>query len=61
MTLDGFASNLEPVALLILLKHKIILVKEEGDMLQSFQPYDQQVAKQDKLQQRQLIENFSSQ
>ena len=54
MTLDGFASHLDPAALLIFSKHKIIFVKEEGDTSQAYQTYDKQVAKQDKIQQRQL-------
>ena len=55
VTLYGFASHLYPAALLILSKHKIILIKEEGDTSQACHPYNQQVAKQDNLQQRQIL------
>ena len=56
MTLDGFASHLDPEGLLIFSEHKILIVKEEGDTSQACQPYDQEVAKQDKLQQLQLLD-----
>ena len=35
LTLDGFESHLDPAALLIFSKHKILLVKEEVDTLQA--------------------------
>ena len=58
VTLYGFASHLYPAALLILSKHKIIIIKEEGDTYQACRLYDQQVAKQDKIQQQQLLDKI---
>ena len=58
MTLDVFVSNLDPAALLIFSKHKILLVKEEGDTSQACQQYHQQVANQDKHQQRHLLDKL---
>jgi hypothetical protein len=48
MTLDGFGSRLVPEALQLFTGAKIKVVKEEGDMLQVNQAYNQSVAKEDK-------------
>jgi hypothetical protein len=49
LTLNGFTSHLNvPSAMEVLNKHKIFLVKEEGDASETNQPYDQVKAKTDK-------------
>ncbi len=48
MTLNGFGSHLVPEALQLFNDAKIEVVKEEGDMLQVNQAYNQLVAKEDK-------------
>ena len=55
MTLDGFGSHLEGDALKVFAKHKILIVKEEGDSLQVCQPYDKKVALADKRHHRSLL------
>ena len=48
ITLDGFVSHLECDALKVFADHKILIVKEEGDISQVCQAYDNEVAKSDK-------------
>ena len=55
MTLDGFGSHLEGDALKLFAKHKILIVKEEGDSSQVCQPYDKKVALADKRHHRSLL------
>lgn len=55
LTLDGYGSHLQPEALKVFAKHKILIVKEEGDTSQVCQPYDKQVAKEDKRHHRSFL------
>lgn len=48
LCLDGFESHLSPYSRKVFAKHKIFVVKEEGDSSQTNQAYDQSVAKWDK-------------
>jgi hypothetical protein len=55
MTLDGFGSHLQPEALKVFSDHKILAVKEEGDTSHICQPYDKDVAKEDKRHHRSFL------
>ena len=58
LLLDGFQSHLEPKALEVFAKNKILIVKEEGDTSQVSQAYDQEVAKEDKRWARELLDSY---
>jgi hypothetical protein len=58
LTLDGFSSHLNvPSAMEAFHRHKIFIVKEEGDASDTNQPYDQSVAKSDKANIRHLLDS----
>ena len=54
MTLYGFESHIDVNKLEVFTEFNIVVCKEEGDTLQVNQPYDQSVAKYDKL----MIRNY---
>ena len=58
LSLDGFGSHLDPEALLVFSKYKILIVKEEGDTSQVSQAYDQQTAKEDKRWTREMLDGY---
>ena len=56
ITLDGYSSHLIGDVLCIFNKYRIFIIKEEGDTSQVCQPYDQWVAKNNKLNVRSLLD-----
>ncbi len=58
MTLNGFASHLDPDSLCTFHQHKILIGLEEGDTSQNCQAYNQVVAKADKRHLRNLLSGF---
>ena len=57
LTLDGFGSHLQAVAYDIFNQYKIQLVVEDGDTSQTNQAFDQQKAKEDKRNIRNLLDS----
>ena len=55
--IDGYVSHLNPWALKIYASHKILLVKEEGDVSDTNQAYDRHVAKADEFIVRRSLGN----
>jgi hypothetical protein len=60
LSLDGFGSHLGPDALLELNRHKILVVKEEGDTSHLSQAYDQMVTRSDKRKFRESVDNVKT-
>ena len=61
ITLDGYGSHLENEALQVFADHKILVVKEEGDTSQVCQPYDKNVAREDKRHHRNFLNGIRTQ
>ena len=55
ITLGGFGSHFEGDAFRVFADHKILIVKEEGDISQVCQAYDSEVAKSNKLHHRDYL------
>ena len=57
-SLDGFGSHLNVHSLKVFADHKIVIVKEESDISQVSQAYDQQVTKEDKRVTCELLDGY---
>ena len=59
LSLDGFTSHIHTKGMQdIFVQHKILIFKEEGDSSHIIQPYDQQVARRDKIEVRKICDQM---